>query len=85
MVLAKTDLITAKRYVPALLADYPVLKRTLDVRSAYLEPLHLLQIGPPAAPPRRRRSGPAPRTRHPAHRSTASPPASATPASRSLV
>ena len=29
---------------PALLADYPVLKRTLDVRSAYLEPLHLLQI-----------------------------------------
>ena len=76
MVLAKTDLITAKRYVdalvppahrhifeliaaehertvrevlattdkPALLADYPVLKRTLDVRSAYLEPLHLLQI-----------------------------------------
>ena len=76
MVLAKTDLITARRYVdalvppahrhifellaaehertvrevlattgkPALLADYPVLKRTLDVRSAYLEPLHLLQI-----------------------------------------
>ncbi len=76
MVLAKTDLVTAKRYVdalvppahrrifeliaaehertvrevlattdkPALLADYPVLKRTLDVRSAYLEPLHLLQI-----------------------------------------
>ena len=29
---------------PALLADYPVLKRTLDVRSAYLEPLHPLQI-----------------------------------------
>ena len=29
---------------PALRADYPVLKRTLDVRSAYLEPLHLLQI-----------------------------------------
>ena len=76
MTLAKTDLVTAKRYVdalvpaahrqifeliaaehqrsveqvlattgkPALLADYPVLKRTLDVRSAYLEPLHLLQI-----------------------------------------
>ena len=76
MVLAKTDLVTARRYVdtlvpaehrrifeliaaehersvrevlaatgkPALLADYPVLKRTLDVRSAYLEPLHLLQI-----------------------------------------
>ena len=54
MVLARTDLVTAKRYVdalvlattgkPALLADYPVLKRTLDVRSAYLEPLHLLQI-----------------------------------------
>ena len=36
-VLATTD-------KPALLADYPVLKRTLDVRSAYLEPLHLLQI-----------------------------------------
>ena len=76
MTLAKTDLVTARRYVdtlvpeahrqifdliaaeheravrqvlattgkPALLADYPVLKRTLDVRSAYLEPLHLLQI-----------------------------------------
>ena len=29
---------------PALLADYPVLGRTLEVRSAYLEPLHLLQI-----------------------------------------
>ncbi len=76
MVLAKTDLVTARRYVdalvptehraiydliaaehersvrevlaatgkPALLADYPVLGRTLQVRSAYLEPLHLLQI-----------------------------------------
>ena len=76
MVLAKTDLVTARRYVdtlvpaehrliydliaaehersvrevlaatgkPALLAGYPVLRRTLDVRSAYLEPLHLLQI-----------------------------------------
>ena len=76
MVLAKTDLVTARRYVdtlvppehrhiydliaaehersvrevlaatgkPALLADYPVLRRTLEVRSAYLEPLHLLQI-----------------------------------------
>ena len=76
MTLAKTDLVTARRYVdalvapahrpifesiaaehersvrqvlaatgkPALLADYPVLKRTLAVRSAYLEPLHLLQI-----------------------------------------
>ncbi len=76
MTLAKTDLVTARRYVdtlvapahrvvfeliaaeheravrqvlaatgkPALLADYPVLKRTLEVRSAYLEPLHLLQI-----------------------------------------
>ena len=76
MTLAKTDLVTARRYVdtlvpeahrhifdliaaeheravqqvlattgkPTLLADYPVLKRTLDVRSAYLEPLHLLQI-----------------------------------------
>ena len=76
MFTAKTDLVTAKRYVdalvppahrhifeliaaehertvrevlattgkPALLADYPVLKRPLDVRSAYLEPLHLLQI-----------------------------------------
>ena len=31
-------------HADALLADYPVLKRTLDVRSAYLEPLHLLQI-----------------------------------------
>ena len=29
---------------PALLADSTVLKRTLEVRSAYLEPLHLLQI-----------------------------------------
>ena len=76
MVLAKTDLVTTRRYVdalvpaahrhifeliaaehehsvqqvlaatgkPALLADYPVLRRTLEVRSAYLEPLHLLQI-----------------------------------------
>lgn len=76
MTLAKTDLVTARRYVdtlvapahrdlfeliaaeheravrqvlaatgkPALLDDYPVLKRTLRVRSAYLEPLHLLQI-----------------------------------------
>ena len=76
MTLAKTDLVTAKRYVealvpaphrqifdlvaaehersvrqvlattgkPTLLADYSVLKRTLDVRSSYLEPLHLLQI-----------------------------------------
>ena len=26
------------------LADYPVLKRTLEVRSAYLEPLNLLQV-----------------------------------------
>ena len=32
------------RRLSGLLADYPVLKRTLDVRSAYLEPLHLLQI-----------------------------------------
>ena len=76
MTLAKTDLVTAQRYVealvpaehrcifdlvaaeheralrhvlattgkPTLLADYPVLKRTLEVRSAYLEPLNLLQI-----------------------------------------
>ena len=76
MTLAKTDLVTARRYVealvpaehrqildlvsaeheravqhvlattgkPTLLADYPVLKRTLAVRSAYLEPLNLLQI-----------------------------------------
>ena len=29
---------------PTLLADYPVLKRTLEVRSAYLEPLNLLQV-----------------------------------------
>ena len=76
MTLAKTDLVTAQRYVealvpaehrrifdlvaaeheralrhvlattgkPTLLADYPVLKRTLEVRSAYLEPLNLLQV-----------------------------------------
>lgn len=76
MTLAKTDLVTAQRYVealvpaehrcifdlvaaeheralrhvlattgkPTLLAGYPVLKRTLEVRSAYLEPLNLLQI-----------------------------------------
>ena len=76
MTLAKTDLVTAQRYVealvpaehrqifdlvaaeheralhhvlattgkPTLLADYPVLKRTLQVRSAYLEPLNLLQV-----------------------------------------
>ena len=36
--------VLATTSMPALLADYPVLKRTLDVRSADLEPLHLLQI-----------------------------------------
>ena len=76
MTLAKTDLVTAQRYVealvpaehrqifdlvaaeheralhhvlattgkPTLLADYPLLKRTLEQRSAYLEPLNLLQV-----------------------------------------
>ena len=29
---------------PTLLADYPLLKRTLEQRSAYLEPLNLLQV-----------------------------------------
>ena len=76
MTLAKTDLVTAKRYVetlvPAelhhfldtiteefeltikeilaltekdtLLGDQPILARTLQVRDAYLSPLHLLQV-----------------------------------------
>ena len=76
MTLAKTDLITAKRYVEALvphelrhfldtitaefeltvaeillltnkdslLGDQPILARTLQVREAYLAPLHLLQV-----------------------------------------
>ena len=76
MTLAKTDLVTAKRYVetlvPAelhhfldtiteefeltvkeilaltekdtLLGDQPILARTLQVREAYLSPLHLLQV-----------------------------------------
>ena len=40
------ELIAAEqeRSVQPVVADYPVLKRTLDVRSPYLEPLHLLQI-----------------------------------------
>jgi phosphoenolpyruvate carboxylase len=76
MTLAKTDLITARRYVEtlvpqelhhfldeittefeltvaeilklteknSLLSEQPVLARTLQVRDAYLSPLHLLQI-----------------------------------------
>jgi phosphoenolpyruvate carboxylase len=76
MTLAKTDLITAKRYVETLvpkelhhfldtiteefeltvneilsltgkttlLGDQPILARTLQVRDAYLSPLHLLQV-----------------------------------------
>jgi phosphoenolpyruvate carboxylase len=76
MTLAKTDLVTAKRYVETLvptelhhfldtiteefeltvkeilalteketlLGDQPILARTLQVRDAYLSPLHLLQI-----------------------------------------
>ena len=76
MTLAKTDLLTARRYVEELvapelhhfldkiteefeltkaeilaltkkselLADQPILARTLQVRDAYLSPLHLLQI-----------------------------------------
>lgn len=76
MTLAKTDLVTAKRYVEtlvpkelhhfldtiteefeltvkeilaltektALLGDQPILARTLQVREAYLSPLHLLQV-----------------------------------------
>ena len=38
---------------PALPADCPVLKRTLDVRTAYLEPLHLRRSssGSATAPP----------------------------------
>ena len=100
MTLAKTDLVTAQRYVealvpaehrqifdlvaaeheralrhvlattgkPTLLADYPVLKRTLEVRSAYLEPLNLPAGGAAGPAPARRRGGPPGRAGDPAHR-----------------